>query len=345
MSQSGSSPNKRQSEELNHQAANSLPQLLVVKSGQGTNPANSPQESRADIQSKGTSALPPTNFTGTLEDDEISTFFRNRSMIAQGSFGMNPWLKVLLFLLGISAVYIGCWNHISQVRETSQKYLQGTLNFNISKFIPVWTKKATIFKKEYGLNSTEILESRTPQVATSASYEEEVMQVVSGQWERVDAYTQARCYRWQPSHECAVRAFALAYKGMYASIRPIATMDVSKLKRRDQWLMLYSTSLVSGNSKAFSSLMQSAKQDPQYEKLLFDAKLKAAARDKSAQEFALIMPLIPTKNVNDFEIAKWRALEVAGKVDQMILSPKDAMQAKKSLSQFLQKFGMPTFTR
>ncbi len=321
-------------------------ELLVVRPAAGKNPGQQ-QPSRQGqlgqgIALPGAAIYPAMKPQQPHEEEEISTFFRTRRMIAQGSFGMNPLLKLALFVLLLGAVLTISWNHAAPVRIRGQKFMMDTFQVNPSAYIPVWTKNAKIYKRrmasarplyeDLGAGSTS---GKTPAVDPL------VQAVVYGLWPQVESFSQARCSRWLATHECAVRAWYLSYRGMKASLRSLTTLDLSLLPLRDQILFQYaiSVALDRGQSAvAFAKAQELSKGDDVAQSMIFDARLKLLIREARTAEVSDLMRQMPSSGVPESEKSKWRALDFfgTGAFDQ--LSSAGRAQSIKAFSQSLQKF-------
>jgi predicted negative regulator of RcsB-dependent stress response len=334
MTQNGPLKNQPPTGSFSEQASVPTQKLLVVKGP--AQPGANPSQHTFPSAPAAPAAAPNH---GRLEDDEISTFFRNRRMIAQGTFGMNPILKLLIYVLILRVGILCAWNYYEPFRSRGQSFILASLNYDIAAVMPVWTKKAKAFKKQIEASRKESVATGGLLSVERQALDDEIQLVIAGQWPRVDTFNQARCYRWQATHECAVRAFSSAYRGMKSAIRPAAGLDVSMLSQRDRLMFGFGVSLLSNAGASFPGLMAQVQRDPILARLLFDARLKIAARDGSAADVAVIMPFMPSKGVAEQDVAKWRALEFVGRSSQANMPQQAFQQSKKAMSQYLDKFG------
>jgi hypothetical protein len=165
--------------------------------------------------------------------------------------------------------------------------------------------------------------------------------VVLGYWPQVEAFTQARCPRWQPTHECSIRAWYLAYRGMKPSLRPIASLDWSSLPVRDQVFFHYAKSITADgpqNAVSYMKAFEFASRDEAAKAMIFDARLKHLIRTGRSSDVQGHLQDAPLTGVSEAEQSKWRTLGyiASGAFDRLPNSSKP--QSIKALSQTLQKF-------
>jgi hypothetical protein len=328
-------------------------ELLVVRVNAQKQPVQPPPDRHAQIGQgialPGAGMYPPAK-PAVQEDDEISTFFKNRRMIAQGSFGMHPVTKFLIFLLILTASALVSWNYVEPLRIKAQVWCVENLQISPAAYMPVWTKKAKIFKKKSlalnpltGSETSGFLGSRGHGGGSMSRVPMDPMMqsVVFGYWPQVEAFTQARCARWQATHECAVRAWYLSYRGLKSSLRAAAMLDWSLLPVRDQIFFHYAKSVALDGPQSvasFAKALELAARDEAAMSMISDARLKyliRSARPAAVQEYFQQMP---ARGVSEAERSKWRALGyiASGTFDK--LSAEGKNQSVKALSQALQKF-------
>ena len=276
------------------------------------------------------------------EEDDISTFFKNRRMIAQGSFGVNPLVKLLIVVLILMASLVISWNYVEPVRTKGQAWSLETLRVNPAAYMPVWTKKAKIFRRKtlaadpftgretFGVSGM----NRVPRDPLMQS-------VVFGYWPQVEAFTQARCPRWLATHECSIRAWYLAYRGMKSSLRAIISLDWSSLPMRDQIFFHYAKSVVTDGPQSLASFAKAselASRDELANAMIFDARLKYLIRNGRPSELQELFQQMPSSGASEVEQNKWRTLSyiATGTFDRLPTASKP--QSIKALSQTLQKF-------
>ena len=73
---------------------------------------------------------PAKPFEPNQQAEEISTFFRNRQTVVQGTVAMNPVLKFFLFTSVVMGSFILAWNYVGQFRKRSQSVSHFKLNPN-----------------------------------------------------------------------------------------------------------------------------------------------------------------------------------------------------------------------
>jgi hypothetical protein len=300
----------------------------------------------AAVESRRQPPAPQRQQLSHLEDDDISTFFKNRRVIVQGSFGMSMFTKSLVTFFILLTAFIASWNYVSPLRPMVQDWAFETLRFSPAAYIPVWTKKAKIFKKR-SLSVDQWVKpdamARDSRIGASLAGPIDPMfqSVVFGYWPQVEAFTQARCPRWQATHECAVRAWYLAYRGIKAPLRAVVTLDVEKLPARDRIFFSYATAMVLDGpqgSVLLSRTQELAKSDAVVGPMIFDARLKYLIQNGTANAVQDFIQRMPETGVSTGELSKWRALQyvVSRSLDKRPFG--DSAQPTRALFVSLQKF-------
>ena len=287
---------------------------------------------------------------GSEVDDEISTFFRNRQMIAQGAFGTSPLVRLVSLVLVFLGGFITAWNYVEPVRSKSQNFIAESFDVRISDFIPVWTKKSKAFQKHAAMESTEASQRDGADLAGGASSGGSLdplhLAVISGLWPQVESYNASHCPRWQSTRECGVRAFYLAYREMRPSLKPLQMLDISAqsgLSARDQALFLFAKSAaVTGpqSEQIFMEAIGVAGKDKLITRVIFDARFKALLRENRPKEIISMIRLLDRLSIGAPDIAKWKALELSSRWVLQIDAPKPALQAlaSKQISLALRKY-------
>ena len=282
-------------------------------------------------------------------NDDISTFFRNRQAVAQGSFGLNPILKFFIAVSVVTAGFITSWNYAEPVRKHAQKFGVTVFDISFSDFVPVWTKKAKAFQNQ---SEKEIVikafHSAKAKVSASGTPIDPIyLSVVSGFWPQIESYIASRCPRWEPTSGCSVRAWYLAYRGMKPSLRPVQSMNPSalaKLSSREQAMFSFAKAASMdglSSEQVFRQALVMTSNDPDFRKLLFDARFKAVLRDDRSKEIPSMINLSRELAATNADLSKWRSMEIAMRVTN--LSSKADLKAykvyAKQIAETLRNYG------
>jgi hypothetical protein len=257
-------------------------------------------------------------------DDEISTFFKNRRIATQSSLGTNIFVKMFLIALGISLALVGSWNYSKVARSNAQKYIFQFTKYDVTMRMPAWTKQAQAFRRMALRQEAEgyLIQdvAGAPNGALGAPMDPVVSLVIEGAWPTVEAYSAEKCPKWTVSHSCAVRAWHLSYRGMRPSLRAVQALDLAPkagFSNKDRALFLFAKS-VSFEGPASDSLyteaMTAAAGDKPLRRMFFDARFKSLLRSNRTDEIRQMIKIVPELGALDWEISKWRALEISSRI-------------------------------
>ena len=313
--------------------------LQVIRSSQpqGTNQQGAPslvQHPAPHVQGVSASSGSPVKavHVSLTHEDEISTFFRNRQMGSQGSFGTSPVIKLAAAMVFVLGVLIISWNLFEPVRTKTQHFSMDNFKVNLGAHMPAWTKKAKAFQRKVTRDaatagSNEMSAVDAPGGSTVVGTLDPLyLAVVSGLWRQVESFNAARCPRWQPTHDCGVRAFYYAYRGMRSSLKPLQTMDISArsgISQRDRVMFLFakSASLPPPQSQQiFMEAINVAAGDKSIARLIFDARFKSMLREGRPGDVSSMIALLSRLPMDASDIAKWKALELSSKLSSKLSS-------------------------
>jgi len=250
----------------------------------------------------------------------------------------------------IICVFIITWNYVESFRLKSQVFLMETFSVNIADHIPVWTKKSKAFQKRASTDLAAISQQDAQEfgggAATGGVIDPLYLAVVSGLWPQVESFNASRCARWQSSHECGVRAFYFAYRGMRSSLKPLQTIDVSPrsgLSTRDQGIFLFAKSAaLTGpeSERMFKEAIDVVGSDKLVSRMLIDARFKALLREGRQKEISSMIGLVAKLSMGAADVGKWKALELSTRWKTQVDASQTALkaQASKQIAVVTQKY-------
>lgn len=256
-------------------------------------------------------------------NDDISTFFRNRQMVAQGSFGLSPILKFLIFVCIVGAAFLFGWNYAAPVRTHTQSYVDKYFDLNLADYVPVWTKKAKAFhklrEKEYLQRQQEA--SRASSASSAAPIDSIYTAVTSGLWPRVESYVTSKCPRWSASSGCAVRAWYLSYRGQRPTLRSISGIgadQMAKLTTRERAVFRLAMSILADGPQSeqlFQQALELTTKDPTFQRMLVDARLKWLLKDYQPKQMETFIAKIRQIPASAEDLSKWKSMELAARLN------------------------------
>lgn len=250
--------------------------------------------------------------------DDIAHFFRNRQMVVQGSVGMSPVLKFFIFFCVVTISFIAAWNYIGQFRKASQQIADQYLGINLADYIPGWTKRAKKFERKVDkeMAARPVSANKTTGVGARA-IDPMYLAVVGGFYPQVEKHLQGKCTSWRPQEACSVKAWLLAYRGMKATLRPIAKFkpnDLNMLPYRERAVFQFALASANDGPESFSLFQKSLAtlgQDVEFRRMLFDARFKQALRDGRSQEIPSLVKMAKDMSTSTADISRWRSMQVA----------------------------------
>lgn len=250
--------------------------------------------------------------------EEISTFFKHRQSVAQGSFGLNPLLKFFIFFCVLGGSFIVSWNYIGQFRKRTQKFADEKLGINLAEYVPAWTKRARKFERSVDQEVASRPVAANSSATTNVTPIDPLyMSVVTGQWPLVESHLQGKCDTWEPKSACSLKAWYLTYKGLRSSLRPILKFnsdDLKKLSLREQATFRFALTMVGEPAKSqnyFQDVMTMLNHDIQFKRMLFDARFKQLLRDGHYAELGSLIKMAKDVSTESSEISRWRSLDIS----------------------------------
>lgn len=260
-------------------------------------------------------------------DDELATFFRYRRLASQNRFSLVPVFaaigKISVAVLVLCSIFVLCWNHAATFRVKFQSLGISYLGINFAENIPAWSKKSKLFRKQ---NTTELgqfhaREGRPAAPVSEAMKNPILSSVARGYWAKVERVVYPGCKTWQVTSDCSLKAWHMAYKGMRATLKPIANFDVQqiqKLPKTDQVLLLFAMSQAVIGQRAdelFDQALKLAAFDKGVQRIIFDARIKNITREGQVIVLPRTMGQMSQIEARPADKLKWKTLEMIAKLN------------------------------
>jgi hypothetical protein len=278
--------------------------------------------------------------------EDISSFFRNRQMVVQGSLGINPVLKFFMFFCVMTGSFIVSWNYIGQFRKITQAMARDHLAISLAEYVPVWTKRAKKFEHSVDREIAVRPIALKPGASVSGPIEPIYLSVVAGFWPQVDSLVTSKCNSWEASSGCSLKAWFYSYKGLHASLRAILKINpdsIKNLSTREQAVFRFAmASVTTGieSEKLFQDSMTLIRQDHEFSRMLFDARFKQILRENRKSELPSMIKMAKEMSSGPSDISRWRSLEIAARFSSFsqVLTPDQKRAYSKQILETLQQY-------
>ncbi len=265
----------------------------------------------------------PEPLTGSPEDD-IETFFKNRTIEKKSSLAQNFLFQVVSTAACVVITIVASWNYSAGVRTQVQAFGSQYLQINLAEYMPSWSNQSKNFRR----TNAPLINQRANKIngkghaiaPMETPMDSQYLNVQAGAWPAVEVFSADKCSKWAVNYACSVRAWYLSYRGMKGLLRPLATLDLSAneavLPRIRAMLIFAKSSSLSGHvsEQLFHEAIALIPGEKTLKQMLFDARFKALLLGNQQEEMNTMIKMIPSLEPSSYLVAKWRALDVANRL-------------------------------
>ncbi len=278
---------------------------------------------------------PDKPFDPNQQAEEISTFFRNRQTVVQGTVAMNPVLRFFLFTSVVMGSFILAWNYVGQFRKKSQSIAEQYLGISLADYVPVWTKRAKKFERHMDREiAARPMTASTSGVPGFGPIDPLYMAVAAGLWPQVDSHLRGKCQVWGANSDCSLKAWLLANRGSKSVLRPIAKLSPVALKSltiREQAVLKFASATAmegSPSTKLFQDVMGMLQGDYSFRRMIFDARFKQVLRENRRDELAVLVGMAKNVSTTSSDVSRWRALDLSTRFASASVGIRSSDQAR-----------------
>ena len=317
----GQNPNVNRSIELDAPVAGTprlqlKPLAATVKSPSQPfpNPANSASQQPQARQGKDQAPLSQIANDGLLPEDDMSSFFKNRAVVARNHFGISSGMKCFIAMVISAFVFVGAYNYKRKFAEATDRVADRWLGFYPGNYIPAFGPRSKA-KQSF----TENLAHQKNTSSQKYFSDPIVTMTRNGQWTQVEQRISGKCVRWDATRDCALKGFYYSHRAMNQMTKPILSISettAGKLEPQSKALWYLAAALATtdgnGRERRFQQALHAlAPKDLEMRRILFDEMITGLYKDRQFNDIPRFMRIVDTEpkaNVSRSDLAKWRSL-------------------------------------
>ena len=307
----------------------------MIKGGLPQQPSGAPPQHAQQVVQK----------EAILPEDDIATFFRNRSFVQGGPSAGERFLKGLVVAIVFVAGFVTAYNFQPMVVKSTDRYARKWFGIRLGSYVPAFGPRAASHdsggKSASNSQLTSVADDRQfdaqwAEIRKAGEMDPLILAVRDGHWKQVETNIAGKCKQWSAARDCLLKGFYYGHRAMTPMARSmgaVSSADIKKLTIVDQSLWYLSRSLLASGGESTVLYKQAWDLAPatarDLRRILVDERVKYLVAHSSMPDADAVVAMMEREVKGprqESETAKWHAL---------IASKRDISEKSKAIARLL----------